>query len=504
LRVKNLKKVAIGGLLYSPKFAFDVFTGMVRDVFGRNIRRSYTMEAFSKSFSEGKRWESYTWGLAKSNKDVELLKAYYTSPLAVTAYTYGVFNVGSKLIGGGVRKINTLVKSGKLDRAIRYIPKTLRDYPSKYADVRLAKGMSYKFNRLGSPTFLKGRGELLYGGRVIDRFASKTASKWGSYGTSWKYYTSSLTGEIKKVGMYPYEHFAKRPRWVETGRSYVAVGDNVSYISRGYMKSFFKPKSRVEKAFFKPSRTFDLGKVKRFYISDKMVAAELKGTTLKFKPSIVVRPVVDTRDFSRVAQLLSKGTSKQHSLYQSPLKRFDYTNVFGKSIRYYEESYYISKQWMNMSPVFKYKPKIGISNVSIIGSKIQLDSKKIFDRLSKPDVRLSMLQRTGLDISSITTPAMGTVSLNMMRQLQSQRVDTKYKPQLKMKQITKTDIDEPSYPMFKIPTPPSIKTTSTPFTIPSFLFEDDYTKRMLKNMSMDNLFGKGWRKRSWLNNKDVI
>jgi len=169
-----------------------------------------------------------------------------------------------------------------------------------------------------------------------------------------------------------------------------------------------------------------------------------------------------------------------------------------------EGTKYSSKQWMNMSPVFKYKPKIGISNVSIIGSKIQLDSKKIFDRLSKPDVRLSMLQRTGLDISSITTPAMGTVSLNMMRQLQSQRVDTKYKPQLKMKQITKTDIDEPSYPMFKIPTPPSIKTTSTPFTIPSFLFEDDYTKRMLKNMSFDKLFGKGWRKRSWLNNKDVI
>lgn len=417
----KVARTTIGGLLFGPKLVTDYFlSGGRYDIKGEGVKRS---------FEEGKRWESENWRLLQEGKDIEVLKRYYTSPLAIAAYTYGAFSIGSNAIRSIIPKARQVL--GKL-------------VYGRNADIRIAKQIYNKSLMPGQPTYISpGQRSWinLYGkypvGRTPNPFAAKLGSTWKGYGTSWSFYNASLMDEIARPKMFPYEHIKMRPKFIETSRSYVAMGDDVSYISKGYWKSYYRPKSDIMTG---PVSDVFPGKPSRYYFDRYIRAYESPGgSPFKYTAKQVSSPKGTQWELSGARQLLlqqgSKKSISQYEWYQPPIPKISYRagSIGSRSMDTFSMAYgRMSMKWLDFLEAGivssdRWMDKISDRISAIKPISIPMSSSL---NISRVDVSQDLLKESAydklLDRASLSASAVLSKSESAMRQLTKQTLSLQY------------------------------------------------------------------------------
>ena len=381
----------------------------------------------------------------------------------------------------------------KLNFVTKYIPKVIRSYPGKYADVRLGKQIMRR-GFTGGPTFIKGRGELLYSG------AGKNLS-WGGYARSWEYYNLSLASEFNKISQYPYsemQFMSKRPRYIEFGRTYYGIEglDEAVYVTRGYTKSYFRPQLETEKSFlFKPS--FDITRASKIFISDKYIGAEFKTSLFKFGGvTKVVDPVKTVEPSSPyLNMLLGRGKVKdisRYSWYQEPLRELQYTTSSYMGGRL-PDAFSMAYGRISLGTLSFLEEGIGVSSAFWVGTRPVISSRvnlgSINDLWTGNIPEVGSMVITGLDVTPVTRTALDSRMLLKTKLKGASGMAPPAMPETLKGGSVRVDI---------------VKRPSTGVNIPFIKLEEEYNKKLNKQFRNIVKFGKGWRKRLWFKNMDVF
>ena len=483
----QLTRGIVGWSYYAMAVPFELAYGYITSPqvpYGR----TFGVWESAKQIPEKERvWEQQLYEYGQKKDIFGATRHLVGSPTASFVYTYGAFSVAGGAINKIVPSAKKILGTGKSVFG-KYVPKVVREYPSRFADVRLAREMWKGYQLPGWPSFVsRGRSTVLSSGRYkLDPFSSGHGSIWGGYGTSWKFYNAGLIDEISKPVLFPYEFVKHRPRWIETGRSYVALGDDVSFISRGYYKSYYHPKVKSDYDFLKPKRGFDITKAKRVFISDKVISAEYKTTPFSFKPTVISKPFKDMRDFSQVRLLLKRTKTKKGfipDLYPQYFQK-------GKTFTGVEVET-ISNYWKNVIPATGKEIKPFSIDRFLAGGL----AKKQFETLFKKEllpVSVSVVKPvslTGMDISMVQRVDLAQRSSynQMQSQLnkQAQLLRSQLSSELNQIQIrTPVSISSMITPQVPVltPGPPSRppKPSSKPFKIPILFPEEETSEKVGK------------------------
>lgn len=175
----------------------------------KKINLDYSLgDMWGKEFKKSSKWEQglFDYGQAKDWKGATLHLA--TSPTALSVYTYGAFSVGSAAVSKYVApKLIPKIKSytgfskdwlGK--NIYSKIPQTVKDFPTKFSDIKLAKEMWKGYKGFGEPTYISSSqrswvdflGKQPFGKKEISYYTSpysalETKMYAPIYGTASKY-----------------------------------------------------------------------------------------------------------------------------------------------------------------------------------------------------------------------------------------------------------------------------------------------------------------------------
>ena len=149
----------------------------------------------------------FEYDLYSSFKQKDYVMGFYkglTSPMALTAY----IGLGLNFLGWGGSKLSPVMRKGwkKLDVG-KYIPKAVKKYPGKFADIRLAKQVWKQSLKTGKPDYITTglRGSLLMGGRVEPLYYQHALSSYERfmykpvYGTPSRYTLFQESQAVSKL-----------------------------------------------------------------------------------------------------------------------------------------------------------------------------------------------------------------------------------------------------------------------------------------------------------------
>lgn len=169
--ISKIGATTISAILYVPEAVKDVAIGTSVDIW-----TGYTGKGVQKSIEQtGRKFKIFQAGLWEKRMQHDyggLFIDFMTSPTAMTAWFTAGGVVAGKVGGWAFKKgkdvVSSIVSQGKTTFG-KFVPETVKKFPSKFADVKLAKQSWKGFSKIGEPSYITPelRGHF-YMGRYIE------------------------------------------------------------------------------------------------------------------------------------------------------------------------------------------------------------------------------------------------------------------------------------------------------------------------------------------------